>query len=425
MKYILSVEDSKLFSSIIQKNIETHIEDSIVITAYTMADAQKILELNKYDFDIAVLDINLPDAPNGEIIDLVVGYKVPIFVFSSMMEEKLHKKVFSKPVVDFVLKDNTTSISNLVNMLNRFIKNATTKILYVDDSKTAQRFISNLLSRYNFDVMKASSGEEALVTLESNQDISLVITDFMMPEMDGIGLTKEIRRTYPDWNISIIGMSAKENDKLSGRFLKSGGNDFLNKNFQREEFFCRIHQNINLVEHINELHDIASNDFLTGLPNRRSFFNNGETLQENAVRQELGIVVAMMDIDFFKRINDTWGHNAGDKVLKAVAQGLSKRCRVSDILARVGGEEFAFIGLDINPEQAIKALNEFRLAVEETVVLEGNDEINPTISIGFVSMDYTENFDEELDTLIQRADEALYLAKENGRNRVEKYSATI
>ena len=425
MKYILSVEDSKLFSSIIQKNIETHIEDSIVITAYTMADAQKILELNKYDFDIAVLDINLPDAPNGEIIDLVVGYKVPIFVFSSMMEEKLHKKVFSKPVVDFVLKDNTTSISNLVNMLNRFIKNATTKILYVDDSKTAQRFISNLLSRYNFDVMKASSGEEALVTLESNQDISLVITDFMMPEMDGIGLTKEIRRTYPDWNISIIGMSAKENDKLSGRFLKSGGNDFLNKNFQREEFFCRIHQNINLVEHINELHDIASNDFLTGLPNRRSFFNNGETLQENAVRQELGIVVAMMDIDFFKRINDTWGHNAGDKVLKAVAQGLSKRCRVSDILARVGGEEFAFIGLDINPEQAIKALNEFRLAVEETVVLEGNDEINPTISIGFVSMDYTENFDEELDTLIQRADEALYLAKENGRNRFEKYSATI
>ena len=151
--------------------------------------------------------------------------------------------------------------------------------------------------------MKASSGEEALVTLESNQDISLVITDFMMPEMDGIGLTKEIRRTYPDWNISIIGMSTKENDKLSGRFLKSGGNDFLNKNFQREEFFCRIHQNINLVEHINELHDIASNDFLTGLPNRRSFFNNGETLQENAVRQELGIVVAMMDIDFFKRIN--------------------------------------------------------------------------------------------------------------------------
>ena len=218
-------------------------------------------------------------------------------------------------------------------------------------------------------------------------------------------------------------MSANESDKLSGRFLKSSGNDFINKNFQREEFFCRVHQNINLVEHINELHNIASNDYLTGLPNRRTFFTNGETLQENAIRQELGVVVAMMDIDFFKSINDTWGHNTGDKVLKAVSEGLSKRCRISDILARIGGEEFSFIGIDINPEQAFNVLNEFRVAVEETIVMEDGDEINPTISIGFASMDYSENFGEELGSLIQKADEALYLAKENGRNRVEKYSA--
>ena len=147
--------------------------------------------------------MNLPDAPNGEIIDLIAGHKVPIFVFSSMMEEILHKKFFSKPVVDYVLKDTTTSIVALENMLNRFIKNAKTKILYVDDSKTAQRFIANLLRRYNFEVMKALSGKEALEILEENLDTSLVLTDFMMPEMDGIELTKEIRKTHPDWNLSI------------------------------------------------------------------------------------------------------------------------------------------------------------------------------------------------------------------------------
>ena len=107
--------------------------------------------------------------------------------------------------------------------------------------------------------------------------------------------------------------------------------------------------------------------------------------------------------------------------LKEVALKLTKRCRASDIIARVGGEEFAFFGIDMNSEQAFKALNEFRTAVEEIVVMEDDDEIKPTISIGFATLDFAENFGEDLNTLVQRADEALYKAKENGRNRVEKY----
>lgn len=422
MRYILSVEDSLLFLNNIKKAIEGSIEDTLVITAKSMSEAKKVIESNKYNFELALLDMNLPDAPNGEILDLVVSHKIPIFVFSSMMEDELHKHVFSKPVIDYVLKGNTNSITYLVNMVSRYIKNETTKILYVDDSNTARRFITNLLYRYNFNVMTAASGAEAMEILENNLDISLLLTDFVMPEMDGIKLTKEIRKTHPDWNIAIIGLSADGDENLSARFLKSGGNDFINKNFQREEFFCRIHQNINLVEHINDLHLIANNDFLTGLPNRRTFFTMGETLHENAVRQDLKAVVAMMDIDFFKNVNDTWGHNAGDKVLKEVAGKLSNRCRVSDIIARVGGEEFAFIGIDMNSDQAFKALNEFRSAVEDIIVEEEGDLIKPTISIGFATLDFSENFGEDLNTLIQRADEALYNAKKNGRNRVEKYS---
>lgn len=421
MKYILSVEDSRLFANSIKKSIDENIEDTIVITARTMAEAKELLDAKTYDFYLALLDMNLPDAPNGEILDIVIAHEIPIFVFSSMMEAKLHKKVFSKPVVDYVLKGNTTSIIDLVKMVDRYVKNATTKILYVDDSKTALRFISNLLKRYNFDVLTASSGSEALEILENNLDISLLLTDFIMPKMDGVELTKEIRRTYPERNLAIIGLSAENEQNISARFLKSGGNDFLHKNFKREEFFCRIHQNINLVEHINELHDLASSDFLTGLPNRRTFFTMGETLQENAVRQDMNAVVAMMDIDFFKKVNDTWGHNAGDNVLKAVSTRLSNRCRTSDLIARVGGEEFAFIGIDMNVEQAHKALNEFRKAVEDITVMEGNDKIQPTISIGFAHLDFSENFGKEFNELIQLADEALYQAKENGRNRVEKY----
>lgn len=423
MKYILSVEDSRLFANNIKYSIEQEIENTRVISAATMAEAKEILDSNEYDFYLALLDLTLPDAPDGEIMDMVIGYKIPVFVFSSMMEEKLHKTVFSKPVIDYVLKGNTTSVSDLVKMVRRYIQNGETKILYIDDSRTAQRFVSNLLKRYNFEVTTASSGKEGLQLLEDNRDIKVLLTDFVMPEMDGIDLTKEVRRKYPDRNLAIIGMSAENEQNLSARFLKSGGNDFINKNFHREEFFCRIHQNLNLVEHINELHHMASNDFLTGLPNRRTFFSMGETLLENAVRQDMSAVIAMMDIDFFKSVNDTYGHDAGDRVLKAVANKLSERCRISDLIARVGGEEFAFVGIDINAEQAFKALNEFRETVETVAIEEAGKEIKPTISIGFTVIDVAENFGDTFADLINYADEALYTAKENGRNRVEKYEA--
>lgn len=124
----------------------------------------------------------------------------------------------------------------------------------------------------------------------------------------------------------------------------------------------------------------------------------------------------------FQNVNDTWGHSAGDRVLQAVADKLSNRCRVSDLLARVGGEEFAFVGININAAQARKILDDFRTAVEEIIVEEKGDEINPTISIGFTDIDVSNNFGNDFNSLIQFADEALYQAKEKGRNRVEKYS---
>jgi PleD family two-component response regulator len=150
-------------------------------------------------------------------------------------------------------------------------------------------------------VLTATSGDEALSTLERNKDINLMLADFVMPEMDGIELTKEVRRKHPDWNVSIIGMSAKNATNFSARSLKSGGNDFINKNFHREEFFFRIHQNINLIEQMNELDYIASNDFLTGLPNRRAFFKLGQKIYGTSVKKDISTVVAIMDIDFFKR----------------------------------------------------------------------------------------------------------------------------
>ena len=423
MKFILSVEGNRLIAKNIKTDLEQQIDDTIIITAATLEEAANLLSSGTYNFQLALLDLDLSDAPNGEIVDLVASYDVPIFVFSAMMEDDLHKKVFSKSVIDYVLKDSRSSVTTLVKMVNRYFRNAAIKILYVDESKTAQQLATNMLKQYNFDTIVASDGYEALNILSDNLDISLVITDFYMPKMDGITLTKEIRRLHPDWNIGIIGILAKNEQSISSKFLKSGGNDFMYKDFHREEFFCRIHQNLNLIDHVNELHNIAAHDFLTNLPNRRTFFTLGEKLLENAIRQEFGAVVAVMDIDFFKNINDTWGHTMGDKVLKAVANKLSNRCRSADMIARISSEEFAFVGLDINATQAHKTLDAFRNSVENITISESGEEIKPTISIGFAVLDISNTFGENFDSLMRFADEALHEAKNTGRNRVKKYSA--
>jgi PleD family two-component response regulator len=121
-------------------------------------------------------------------------------------------------------------------------------------------------------VLEAENGEEALNIIDEHKDIRLVITDFNMPKMDGFELTKKLRQLYTKQDMAIIGMSTYGNNLLSARFLKIGGSDFLNKPFLEEEFFCRINQNMDLLEYIKNLRFVATRDFLTGLYNRRHFF---------------------------------------------------------------------------------------------------------------------------------------------------------
>ncbi len=412
-KNILVVEDSKMFTRILKSSIEA--EGTFhVIVAETYAELIGLIEAEKHDFFAGLLDLNLPDAPDGEVIDYVLAHDIPSIVFTGKFDDDLRDRMLAKGIVDYVLKEGPANVEYIVSLLNQLHRNTEIKVMVVDDSRTARAHIKKLLAIYRFTVLEAEDGEQALKVLDNNKDIRLVITDFNMPKMDGLELTKEIRGLHSKQDIAIIGMSTYGNNLLSARFLKIGGSDFINKPFLEEEFYCRVNQNMDLLEYIRDLRFIATRDFLTGLYNRRHFFEVGEKIFLRACRSKKALAVALTDIDFFKKVNDTYGHDVGDIVLKRMGRILNDSFRASDLVARFGGEEFCFLVPNVDSDTALNIFETLRQRVEnEVIVLPDNTPLQITTSIGVCI-----SFEANLEMALNKADKLLYEAKKNGRNRV-------
>lgn len=412
-KTILIVEDSKLFARILKTNIEANTEFKIVI-AETYAELMSLFESGQHDFFASLLDLNLPDAPDGEVVDYVLKHKVPAIVFTGKFDDDLRDRMLSKGIVDYVLKDAPANIEYIISLLKQLNRNTTIKALVVDDSRTARKHIKRLLTIYRFIVMEAENGKQALDIVNEHKDIMLVITDFNMPQMDGFELTKKLRSLYSKQDMAIIGMSTYGNNLLSARFLKIGGSDFINKPFLEEEFFCRINQNMDLLGYIKELQFIASRDYLTGLYNRRHFFEVGEKLFSRAYKSQKNSAVALIDIDFFKRVNDTYGHDVGDAVLKRMGELLRSSFRAGDLVARFGGEEFGFLLPNVSEDEASNIFEDLRRKIEQdSIDLSDNISLKVTASIGVCT-----SLEESLETALSKADKMLYQAKNSGRNQV-------
>lgn len=410
---VLLVEDSAFFTRIVTKGIESR-HGLKVVCAGTMAEAKEQIERHRSNFFLALLDLTLPDAPDGEIVDYVESKGIPAVIFSSRMEDDLRERVFSKSnVVDYVLKDSPASLHYIVNMVGRLYRNRGRPALVVDDSAVSRLNIAHLLTLQQFDVRSAPNAKEALRLIEETPDLRMVITDFHMPGMDGAALAAAIREKHPSDEMAVIGVSSTGTQQISALFIKSGANDFLPKPFLPEEFFCRVSQNIELIDKIQELKAAAHTDFLTSLYNRRFFFEAGRIAFARAQRQGSPIAVAMIDIDFFKKINDTFGHDAGDSVLVHLGGILRARARRADIVARVGGEEFCILFEDADPARLPDVLEALRAAIAESSAELDGHRLAATVSIGACA-----TLEDTLDKMVSRADEMLYRAKQSGRNRI-------
>ena len=410
---ILIVEDNKSLSKLIVKKMEASL-DFDVDAAYSFEEAQAIVEKNN-DYFVALLDLNLPDAPDGEVVDMILSYKIPSIILTGSMDQEIREKILKKDVIDYVYKGNIDDVNYIFTLIERLHKNRDIKVMIVDDSMATRSQIKSLLHHQMFKVLVAAHGEEALVFLKDNPDIKLILTDYLMPVIDGVELTKEVRKLYNKNELSIIAMTASNQELISAKFLKIGVNDFINKPFLREEIACRINNSLDALEYIAKIKEMAQNDFLSGLSNRRHFFEVMREYFHEAKKRDESFAIALIDVDNFKQINDTLGHHVGDTVIVELAKALSKHLTHDHFIARWGGDEFCVVLKNIEQKKALEFFIKLKSAISGLhIKTKEKKEVSVNISIGVTFGDL-----ESVEEMINQADKALYISKKNGRNRVE------
>ncbi|QBJ72883.1 diguanylate cyclase response regulator [Pseudoalteromonas carrageenovora] len=405
---ILIIEDTPTIARV-QKHIALKAGYDVDI-AESLAQAKELLSSNAYF--CAVVDFILPDAPTGEAVPCTIAAEIPTIVMTGNIDQQTRDTVEKYPIIDYITKENKQAYQYLEKQLLRLPRNENVKVLVVDDSTSTRRYICSLLARHKYQTIEAKDGVEALKMLEASPDITVIITDNEMPNMNGDELCTQIRSLYSNDEKAIIGISGADSSALSSLFLKNGANDYLHKPFNSEEFYCRLSQNVDMLEQIATIKRQANTDYLTNLPNRRYFFEEAEKSLKQIKRTNGNGALAMLDIDHFKSINDTYGHDVGDEVLKGLSICFKKYFK-KHLVARLGGEEFAVYFIDVEKQEALKRLEGFRYFIEANSHEFSSAKIKFTISIGFVSGPVY-----KIDELLKQADLKLYDAKETGRNKV-------
>ncbi|MGJ8687006.1 MAG: GGDEF domain-containing response regulator, partial [Spongiibacteraceae bacterium] len=382
-----------------------------VFLATTGAAAKELIKEHNNDFTAALADLNLPDAPNGEIVPVIQAAGIPVIVLTGFFGDELRTQMLELGIVDYVLKKNISAYEYACKLVQRIHRNRSTKVLIVEDSVSTSLLLKRRLEIQCLNVVSAGNGREALERLNEHPDIKLVLTDYNMPEMDGFELCQQLRSRHSKEQLTIIGLSNSSDERISAHFLKSGANDFISKPYTYEELLCRVNQNLDYHDQIETIREAANRDYLTNLYNRRYFFNEGKQIHLRAKFLEAPLTVAMIDIDHFKKINDTFGHDAGDIALKHIAE-LMNNAFENDLLARFGGEEFCLI---CNGDSALayQRLDEFRRTVANSLVKTPDHEFSFSVSIGL-----NQSSEDCLDAIINAADANLLRAKEQGRNQV-------
>jgi len=363
-------------------------------------------------FDAAVVATDLADDAGSHAVDALLAAGIPVVVKAQALTAISKALYLRKAIVDYVVGCNSESLEQAIDILRRLQKNKSTTVLIVDDSASQRGQLSMLVQTQGLRILTAENGQQALAVL-AKEHVSLMLTDYHMPVMDGLELTKAARLLYGKHELAIVVLTASS-DSQAADFLKYGANDFLSKPFSREELTCRVNQNLDLIYLMTAMHDMAHRDFLTGLYNRRYFLEKGAQLYDVARASSQAVAVAMVDIDHFKRINDTWGHDAGDDAIRSLANQLLEVFDVNAVVARLGGEEFAILMMGDAAEQALSLLEALRVSVEANAVESGDVQIKQTISIGWVEGHAVES----LASALTMADHRLYDAKTAGRNRI-------
>lgn len=288
------------------------------------------------------------------------------------------------------------------------------QLILIEDDANAAALLVRHLEKAGYAVRTAESVASAR-ELVREYDWDLALLDRGLPDGDGMTLCRELREEHPHGYIMMLTGYDSEESKVES--FEVGADDYLVKGAGMPELLARIRAGLRIVELQKALLELTVTDGLTSLKNRRAFEQELIDAYEHGRRYDRALAIAIIDLDHFKNINDTFGHQAGDAVLRSVAQVLDHGTRQSDFVARIGGEEFAIILPETELEEAVRFAEKIRTTLENSTIRTGDVAHHVTVSIGIAAMPHSSVRSGE--ELYHAADQALYRAKARGRNRVE------
>ncbi|MGB9497422.1 MAG: diguanylate cyclase [Dissulfuribacterales bacterium] len=299
------------------------------------------------------------------------------------------------------------------------------RILIVDDSRLIAHVAKTILTKQGHEVILAQDGLAGLQAAKSEHP-DLILLDLIMPVMDGYQVCQGLKEEDSTKEIPIIMLTSKAEpaDKVKG--LELGALDYVVKPFDEGELIARVNIQLRLKqlyealqEKNRQLRELANRDGLTGLYNHRYFHEQLSKDFLRARRYHESLSCILLDIDYFKKFNDTYGHQTGDIVLSTLGQVIRDSIRDSDFAARYGGEEFALVLYHADRPTAVNVAERLRQMVEHCEVRDKDHVLHVTISLGVATFPHEQISNPR--QIVECADKALYKAKENGRNRVEYF----
>jgi len=448
---VLVVDDVPANVKLLEARLSAEYFD--VITAMSGREALAICE--RAECDLVLLDVMMPDMDGFEVCrrlkSSTLTHHIPVVIVTALDQpsDKLRgleagaDDFLTKPIPELALTARVRSLSRLKMVTDELRMRAVTsrdigiesperealadtgrggRILIVDDRPASYERIAAMLSTEHEVEVETDANRALFHAADGNFD--LLIISLGLENFDGLRLCSQLRSLERTRNIPVLGVTEPDNNARMVRGLEIGVNDFLMRPIDQNELLARARSQVRKRRYTERLRDnvqmsieMAITDALTGLFNRRYMESHVATLVEQAAARSKPLTVMVLDIDYFKSINDTHGHDAGDDVLRDFALRIKRSIRGIDLACRYGGEEFVLVMPETDMAVAAMVAERLRrrIAAEPFSIQKGAKSVPVTISIGIAGL---RDKDDTAASVLKRADQALYRAKRDGRNRV-------